>query len=52
MENYISIQKEYSISFKQLLVKEIFVNGPSRLDFTKLQLKVDDYVRKKLINRP
>ena len=30
-ETYISIQREHSIPFKQLLVKEIFVNGPWRL---------------------
>ena len=38
MENYISIQpgREHSISFKQLLVKEILINGPWRLDFAKL----------------
>ena len=27
-ENSISIQREHSIPFKQLLVKEILVNGP------------------------
>ena len=32
-ENYISIQMGHSISFKQLLVKEILVNGPWKLDF-------------------
>ena len=31
--NYISIQREHSIRFKQLLVKEILANGPWRLDF-------------------
>ena len=32
-KNYISIQREHSIRFKQLIVKEILVNGPWRLDF-------------------
>ena len=31
--NYISTQREHSIPFKQLLVKEILVNGPWRFDF-------------------
>ena len=32
-KNHISLQREYSIPLKQLLVKEILVNGPWRLDF-------------------
>ena len=32
-ENYISIQREHSIPLKQLLVKEMLVNRPWRLDF-------------------
>ena len=30
---YISVQRDHSIPFKHLLVKEILVNGPWRLDF-------------------
>ena len=31
-ENHISIQKEHSVPFQQLLMKEILVNGAWRLD--------------------